>query len=66
MDREFYTYHLSSDFVEAKDVPLEYLDKIYSEVDAIPTDNSGISEEDKNEIKVKLEKVINEKKNATE
>jgi len=57
---------LSSDFVEAKDVPLEYLDKIYSEVDAIPTDNSGISEEDKNEIKVKLEKVINEKKNATE
>ena len=60
------TIHLSSDFVEAKDVPLEYLDKIYSEVDAIPTDNSGISEEDKNEIKVKLEKVINEKKNATE
>ena len=57
---------MSSDFVEAKDVPLEYLDKIYSEVDAIPTDNSGISEEDKNEIKFKLEKVINEKKNATE
>lgn len=60
------TIHLSSDYVESKDVPLEYLNKIYSEVDAIPTDNSGISEDYKNAVKIKLEKVINDKKKTAE